>query len=124
MTEERADADAADDAVANAGGGSDAVDPAERRPNRPPIAGLVEALSVKRNALVGLAVGVGLAVAAYAVRALELLGPAAGTREYPVLGADGYFLMLAVVLASATALLVATLLTVAAAVRALRAPAE
>ena len=80
-------------------------------PERPPAGGLVEALDVKRNAAVGAAVGVALAVAAYLVRVLELLGPFAGTRQFPVLGVGGWFLLLAFVLASATALLVATLLT-------------
>ncbi|MFC7098003.1 DUF7536 family protein [Halobaculum marinum] len=101
-----------------------AVDPAERRPDRPPIAGLLETLSVKRNVGVGVGVGVALAVVVYLVRALELLGPVGGTRAYPVLGADGYFLLLAVVLASATTLFVASVLTVASAVRALRAVDE
>jgi len=111
-------------AAADGSDGRDAaVDPARRRPERPGMAGLLETLSVKRNALVGLAVGVALAVVVYLVRALELLGPAGGTRSYPVLGADGYFLMLAVVLAAATTLFVAAVLTVVAAVRAVRAPA-
>lgn len=101
-------------------GGADGSVPAESRPDRPPIAGLLETLSVKRNAAVGAAVGVALAVAVYAVRALELLGPAGGTREYPVLGSDGYFLLLAIVLASATTLFVASVLTVTAAIRVLR----
>ena len=96
--------------------------PAESRPDRPPIAGLIETLSVKRNAAIGVTVGVALAVAVYAIRALELLGPAGGTREYPVLGPDGYFLLLAFVLASATTLFVASMLTVVSAVRAVRAP--
>ncbi len=99
----------------------DRSEPAESRPDRPPIAGLIETLSVKRNAAVGAVVGVALAVAVYAVRALELLGPAGGTREYPVLGPDGYFLLLAFVLASATTLFVASVLTVVSAVRTLRA---
>lgn len=94
--------------------------PGEQTPERPPIAGLLETLSVKRNALVGVGVGVALAVTVYLVRALELLGPAAGTREYPVLGPEGFFLLLAVVLASATALFVASMLTLVAAIRAIR----
>nr|WP_284033276.1 hypothetical protein [Halobaculum sp. DT31] len=88
------------------------------------MAGLLETLSVKRNAVVGVGVGVALATTVYLVRALELLGPVGGTRSYPVLGADGFFLLLAVVLASATALFVASVLTVVAAVRALRAAPE
>lgn len=123
VNEEPPDAGATGDAD-----GRDGRDPgndsAETRPDRPPIAGLVEMLSVERNAFVGLTVGGLLAVGVYLVRALELLGPVGGTREFPVLGADGYFLLLAVVLASATALFVATLLTVAAAVRVLRTPIE
>jgi hypothetical protein len=99
-------------------------DPAQDRPDRPPIAGLLATLSVKRNVTVGALVGVGLAVAVYAVRALELLGPVGGTRSYPVLSPDGYFLLLAFVLASATTLFVASVLTVAAAVRVLRSPVE
>ncbi|MFC7069164.1 DUF7536 family protein [Halobaculum lipolyticum] len=107
-----------------ADGRAGAADPADARPDRPPIAGLLETLSVKRNAVVGVGVGVALATTVYLVRALELLGPVGGTRSYPVLGADGFFLLLAVVLASATALFVASVLTVVAAVRALRAAPE
>ncbi|MFC6787535.1 hypothetical protein ACFQFH_17245 [Halobaculum halobium] len=84
----------------------------------------MDTLSVKRNVVIGAVVGVALAVAVYVVRALELLGPVGGTREYPVLGADGFFLLLAFVLASATTLFVASALTVVAAVRALRTPEE
>jgi len=72
---------------------------------------LAEALSVKRNVGVGLAVGVGVAIAAYAVRVFELFGPVVTTREYPVIGPEGWFLMLAIVFASATALLVILVLT-------------
>ncbi len=100
--------------------GDDRSDPSEATPERPPITGLLETLSVKRNALVGVGVGVALAVTVYLVRALELLGPAAGTREYPILGPEGFFLLLAVVLASATALFVASMLTLVAAIRAIR----
>ncbi len=115
MSEERLDADGRDGGPA---------DPAEARPDRPPMAGLLDTLSVKRNVLVGVAVGVALAAIVYLVRALELLGPVGGTRTYPVLGADGFFLLLAVVLASATTLLVASVLTVVSAVRAVRASTE
>ena len=135
MTEEHVDAangaaaeaDAPDGSGAppdGAGGRNGDADPARRRPERPGMAGLLETLSVRRNALVGVGVGVALAVVVYLVRALELLGPATGTREYPVLGADGYFFMLAVVLAAATTLFVAALLTVVAAVRAIRSSPE
>ncbi|WP_411965333.1 hypothetical protein [Haloferax sp. YSMS24] len=86
-------------------------------PERPPAAGLVEALDVPRNATIGAVVGLGLAVGAYLFRVLELFGPFAGTREYPILGPEGWFLILAFVLASATALLVATVLTLVSAYR-------
>ncbi|MGQ4554570.1 DUF7536 family protein [Halobellus sp. GM3] len=89
----------------------------EEIPDRPPQAGLVRALRVKRNVSVGAGVGVALAVGAYLARVLELFGPFAGTREYPVLGAEGWFLLLAFVLATSTALLVAAALTVREAVR-------
>jgi hypothetical protein len=85
-------------------------------PDRPR-AGLVAALDVPRNAAVGAAVGVALAAGLYLVRVLELLGPVAGTRRFPVVGAGGWFLLLAAVLASATAALVATLLTLVSAYR-------
>nr|WP_264475086.1 hypothetical protein [Salinirubrum litoreum] len=78
---------------------------------------MIQALSVPRNAKIGLATGLLLAVGAYLVRVLELLGPFGGTRQYPGLGAEGYFLMLAFVLATATALLVTAVLTVVSAYR-------
>ena len=86
-------------------------------PGRPPSGGLVRALNVPRNAKLGVATGLGLAVVVYLFRVLELLGPFAGTRQYPVLGAEGWFLLLAFVLASATALLVTGLLTLVSAYR-------
>ncbi len=73
---------------------------------------MVAALSVRRNAGVGIAVGLLLAALAYLVRVFELAGPFGGTRQFPVLGETGWFLLLAFVLASSTALLVASLLTV------------
>ena len=72
---------------------------------------MMEALAVKRNATAGLAVGVGVAVVAYVFRVFELFGPAATTREYPVVGPEGWFLLLAVVFAVSTALLVMLVLT-------------
>ncbi|MFC6826676.1 DUF7536 family protein [Halopelagius fulvigenes] len=81
-------------------------------PERPPSGGLVEALDVPRNAAVGVAAGVTLAAGAYLFRVLELFGPFAGTRAYPILGPEGWFGILAFVLATSTALLVTTLLTV------------
>ena len=89
----------------------------DETPSRPPSGGLVRALNVPRNATLGVVAGVGLAVAVYLFRVLELLGPFAGTRQYPFLGAEGWFLLLAFVLASATALLVTALLTVVSAYR-------
>ncbi|MFB6101047.1 MAG: hypothetical protein ABEJ73_00595 [Haloplanus sp.] len=87
------------------------------RPTRPPSRGLVQALRVRRNATVGILAGAGLAVLVYLVRVFELIGPVAGTQRYPVVGPEGWFLLLGFVLASATALLVTTILTVATAYR-------
>ncbi|WP_251341726.1 DUF7536 family protein [Haloplanus halophilus] len=87
------------------------------RPDRPRTTGLLDALEVRRNAAVGVAAGAVLAVLVYLVRVFELLGPNAGTQRYPFVGPEGWFLLLGVVLASATALLVTTALTAATAVR-------
>jgi hypothetical protein len=89
----------------------------DETPERPPSGGLVRALDVPFNAAIGVAVGLLLALVAYAVRVFELLGPVGGTRQYPGLGPEAYFLLLAVVLASATALLVTVVLTAVSAVR-------
>ena len=86
-------------------------------PDRPPGSGLVQALRVPRNGAVGVGVGVALAIAAYAARVFELLGPFAGTRTYPGVGPEAWFMILAFVLATSTALLVASLLTVVEAIR-------
>lgn len=86
-------------------------------PGRPPSGGLVDALRVPRNAAVGAAAGVALAATMYLVRVFELVGPFRGTRQYPVVGPEGWFLLLAVVLATTTALLVTTLLTLVTAYR-------
>ena len=86
-------------------------------PNRPPSGGLVQALNVPRNAALGVVAGLGLAVAVYLFRVFELLGPFGGTRQYPVVGPEGWFLLLAFVLASATALFVTAILTVLSAYR-------
>ena len=86
-------------------------------PNRPPSGGLVQALNVPRNAALGVAAGLGLAVVVYLFRVFELLGPFGGTRQYPVVGPEGWFLLLAFVLASATALFVTAVLTVMSAYR-------
>ena len=77
--------------------------------NRPET--LIDALAVRRNVAVGIVVGLGVAAAAYAVRVFELLGPVVTTREYPVVGPEGWFLLLAVVFAVSTALLVVLVLT-------------
>jgi hypothetical protein len=84
---------------------------------------LIDALDVARNAKVGFAVGIGLAVLMYAYRVAELGGPTSpavngtagnvtATPESPAL-----FLMLAFVLATSAGALVTALLTVVAAVR-------
>jgi hypothetical protein len=96
----------------------------DEAPDRPPAAALVRALRVPRNAAVGAAVGIALAATVYLVRVLELLGPVRGTRRFPVLGAEGWFLLLAVVLAVATTLLVTTGLTVVSAYRLAREEGE
>ena len=80
-------------------------------PPEPSVAPLLDALSVRRNAAIGAAAGVALAALAYLFRIGRAAGPFAGTRQFPVLGETGWFLLLSVVLASAAALLVTTLLT-------------
>lgn len=87
------------------------------QPDRPPAVAFAQALGVKRNVTIGVAAGLTLALVAYLFRVLELAGPFGGTREFPVLGETGWFLMLAFVLASSTALLVATFLSVLSLVR-------
>lgn len=83
---------------------------------------MVEALSVRRNAAVGVGVGLLLGALAYLFRVLELAGPFGGTQQFPGLGEPGWFLLLAFVLASSTALLVTSLLTVVSLARLLRNP--
>jgi hypothetical protein len=87
--------------------------PSDGRPERPGVGPLIERLRVRRNALVGGALGVLVATLLYAVRVFELLGPFAGRQTFPVIGPEGWFLVLALVLASSTAVIVATLLTLA-----------
>lgn len=89
----------------------------DQRPDRPGVAGLVAALNVRRNVARGAVVGLAVAAVAYLVRVLELFGPPAGTREFPVLGPAGWFLLLAFVLFASTTLLAATAFTVGSAVR-------
>ncbi|MFC5279348.1 hypothetical protein ACFPM1_11370 [Halorubrum rubrum] len=81
---------------------------------------LLESLAFYRNVRVGLAVGVALAVLLYLTRAMELLGPVVEVREYPVVGPDVWFALLAFVFAATSALLVAIALTVFEAVRGAR----
>ncbi|EMA43894.1 hypothetical protein C449_12680 [Halococcus saccharolyticus DSM 5350] len=81
-------------------------------PERPPSAEFAAALSVPRNAKIGVAAGVAVAVLAYAYRVLELAGPAADTRGSPLL-----FAVLAVTLAFGSAALVTVALTLVSAYR-------
>ena len=89
----------------------------DETPGRPPTRNLADALDVPRNAAAGAVVGLLLAAGAYLFRVLELVGPFRGTRRYPVLGPEGWFLVLAFVLATTTALLVTFLLTLVSAYR-------
>ena len=84
--------------------------PGETVPERPGTANVVRALNVRRNARVGVAVGVVFAAVVYSVRVFELLGPAPDTVG------PWFFLMLAFVLATGVALLVTVALTVRSAV--------
>ena len=86
-------------------------------PERPPSAGLLDALQVRRNAAVGVVVGVVIAILGYLVRVFELAGPASGTQSFPVVGPEGWFLILGFVLASATALFVTAALPAASSYR-------
>lgn len=76
-----------------------------------PPATLGEALAVRRNGIIGLGVGIVVAVSAYSVRVFELLGPAASVRQFPVFGPETWFILLAIVFAIATALGVVLVLT-------------
>lgn len=81
---------------------------------------LLESLSFYRNVRIGAAVGALLALLLYLVRTFELLGPVFDAREYPLFGPEVWFLLLAFVLAATSALFVAIVLTIAAAVRGAR----
>jgi len=83
-------------------------------PERPPTMRFLDALAVKRNALVGLVVGVGFAAAVYA---FFVLLPAVSASIPARTGSPLLFLMLAFVIATSTALLVAAALTVVSLVR-------
>ena len=87
---------------------------------KPPMLVLLESLQFYRNVRIGVVAGVVLAVLLYVVRTLELLGPLTEVREYPVVGPEGWFLLLAFVLAATFALLVASILTVVEAIRGAR----
>ena len=87
-------------------------------PGRPPVGRLLGVLRVRRNLAVGFGVGVALAAGLYAVRVLELLGPA------PQQGSPLLFLALALVLALSAGSLVAIALTVATAIRVVRGGAD
>jgi hypothetical protein len=89
-------------------------------PDRPGLGPLLARLRVRRNAVAGGVVGLVVAAALYAVRVFELLGPPAGRQSFPVVGAEAWFVLLALVLATSTAAAVATLLTLVAAYGAVR----
>ena len=86
-------------------------------PERPPTAQFIAALSVARNAKIGLASGVVVAVLAYAYRVFEIAGPSVDTRGSPLL-----FLSLALTLVLAVAALVTVGLTLVSAYRLAREP--
>lgn len=87
-------------------------------PDRPPAQALLDALPIRRNVAVGLVVGLALGGTLFAVRTLELFGPA------PDRGSTALFLALAFVLASTTAGLVFSVLTIVSLTRELRAAGE
>ena len=92
----------------------------QERPERPPASAILSALSVPKHAKRGAVAGLLIASAAYLVRVLELLGPPAGGREYPILGPEGWFLVLAFVLAVTSAMLITIMLVALEAVRTAR----
>ena len=95
----------------------DADEPATEPAEGPPTGGLLVALAIKRNITIGVGVGIGVAAVAYLVRIFELLGPVGFERTYPIVGPEAWFLLLAIVFASATALGVVVVLTAIRAVR-------
>lgn len=90
---------------------------ADAETDGPPTTALLAALAVKRNTLVGVSIGIGVAALAYVVRIFELFGPIGFERAYPIAGPEVWFLLLAIVFASATALGVVVVLTAIRAVR-------
>jgi hypothetical protein len=91
------------------------------QPTRPPLVALLESLDIGQNATRGAIGGIVIAAGAYLFRFLEVWGPLADGRQYPVVGPEGWFLLLAFVLAATSALLITVGLTVRAAVRETRA---
>jgi len=81
---------------------------------------LLEALGLYRNARFGAVAGLALGTAAYLFRLAEPWGAAGDAWRHPVLGPEGWFLLLAAVLAVAGGMLVTIGLTVATAVRRIR----
>ncbi|MDY6817542.1 MAG: hypothetical protein SVG88_02685 [Halobacteriales archaeon] len=79
---------------------------------RSPTVELFRELGLPRNAKIGFALGIGIAVAVYVYRIAELLGPVPDTRGSPVL-----FALLAFVLAVSMGALLTVTLTVVAAIR-------
>lgn len=80
-------------------------------PEEPSLAALLVALHIRRNAAIGLAIGVALAVLAYVYR-IVLVDPAPGVESSPLL-----FGTLAVTLAISCGAFVALCLTIVAAIR-------
>lgn len=88
-----------------------------KQPDRPPLVALLESLDIGRNVKRGAGGGLLLAIVAYLFRFLEVWGPLADGRQYPIVGPEGWFLLLAFVLAVTSAMLITVALTIAAAVQ-------
>lgn len=86
------------------------------RPDRPTGGRLIEVLRVRRNVTAGMATGVAIGAGLYAIRMLELLGPA------PDRGSPLLFFGLALVLAVSAGGLLAAALTLLTAVQVARRP--
>jgi hypothetical protein len=85
-----------------------------------PLVQLLRTIEVASAVRRGLLAGVGLAIALYLIRVLELVGPVAGTRSYPILGAAGWYALLALVLAVSLAMLVTAVIVTVRLVRLFR----
>ena len=83
----------------------------DERSGEPSLAALLAELHVRRNATIGLAIGIGLATLAYVYRVI-VVDPAPGAESSPLL-----FGALAVTLAVSAAAFVALVLTVGSAIR-------